>query len=270
LPAIAEDEDDPLGRARGEALWPSEPGFLNFPVEEIEKRADLGTRTFSALYQGRPAPAGGLLFKREDFQHRYRVAPQWLSPEDEMTLGYSGARPQARAVVVGVDTSAGKSHTVDGDYSVFVTMAFADGKYFVLGCERKRVQFRGLVELANQVQARFHPRMFFIEDSSNGTALIQELRANSRINLVPVTPKGDKESRCESLLAPRFEAGRILLPERADWLGVYIEEFCSFGGGQRHDDMVDATYWAVHGLRQILARQQDAAMMRAAANRMQR
>ena len=65
LPALAED-DDPLDRELGEALWPE-----RFSKEDLEatKRA-LGSYLWSALYQGRPAPLDGDVFRKSWFESR--------------------------------------------------------------------------------------------------------------------------------------------------------------------------------------------------------
>jgi hypothetical protein len=58
LPAIAE-EDDALGREPGEALWPE-----RFPVTLLDDaRREVGEREWAALYQQRPRPQEGSLFK---------------------------------------------------------------------------------------------------------------------------------------------------------------------------------------------------------------
>lgn len=59
LPAIAE-ENDPLGRSPGEALWPEWE-----PLEELERKRALLQNQFSALYQQRPAPEEGDYVKAE-------------------------------------------------------------------------------------------------------------------------------------------------------------------------------------------------------------
>ena len=63
LPALAE-ADDPLGRAEGAPLWPSR--FDRAALEE--KRQTLGSYLWSALYQQRPSPAAGAVFRREWFR----------------------------------------------------------------------------------------------------------------------------------------------------------------------------------------------------------
>lgn len=64
LPAIAED-DDPLGRERGEALWPDRYDAAH--LGRIQK--NVGSYWWSAMYQGRPVPEGGGMFKRSWFTH---------------------------------------------------------------------------------------------------------------------------------------------------------------------------------------------------------
>jgi hypothetical protein len=59
LPAIAED-DDPMKRKRGEALWPE-----RYPIPVLEAQRRLDPTGFSALYQGKPTPDDGDYFTRE-------------------------------------------------------------------------------------------------------------------------------------------------------------------------------------------------------------
>ena len=58
LPAIAE-EDDIMGRAPGELLWPD----YYTPEVMAEKRREAGEREWAAQYQQRPAPASGVMFE---------------------------------------------------------------------------------------------------------------------------------------------------------------------------------------------------------------
>jgi hypothetical protein len=75
-PAEAEHEDDPLGRKIGEYIWPE-----RFSVDYWQpfKRV---ARTWSSLYQQRPAPPGGSIFKRKWFEGRiipYTQAPKYMT-----------------------------------------------------------------------------------------------------------------------------------------------------------------------------------------------
>lgn len=62
------DERLPDGRPfrrAGEALWPEA-----FPLATLrERKRDVGTNTWSCLYQGRPVPEGGLIFSVKNFNY---------------------------------------------------------------------------------------------------------------------------------------------------------------------------------------------------------
>lgn len=63
LPAIAE-ENDPLGRKEGEALWPEK-----YPLEVLESiKADVGPYNWMSEYQQSPILKHGSLFQRSYFQ----------------------------------------------------------------------------------------------------------------------------------------------------------------------------------------------------------
>jgi hypothetical protein len=64
IPAEAESVNDPLGRKVGEFLWPAWFSREHWAVWRDNPRA---ARTWSALYQQRPAPFTGIHFNREQF-----------------------------------------------------------------------------------------------------------------------------------------------------------------------------------------------------------
>lgn len=72
MPAIAEDENDPLGRKPGEPLW-----AWRYPIERLNKIARaVGRYVWAALYQQRPQPREGGLFQWDDIdQHRVKHPP---------------------------------------------------------------------------------------------------------------------------------------------------------------------------------------------------
>lgn len=69
-------------------------------------------------------------------------------------------------------------------------------------------------------------------------ALIQALKAETRLPIVPVPAKGSKESRVEGVTGV-LEAKKVFLPKEAPWLLDFERELLSFPPG-RHDDQVDA------------------------------
>ena len=68
IPAEAERDDDPLGRQKGEMLWPTWFDDRHWSIFRANPR------TWSALYQQRPAPETGTYFQTAKIQ-RYAIAP---------------------------------------------------------------------------------------------------------------------------------------------------------------------------------------------------
>lgn len=71
LPALAE-ENDPLGRKPGEALWPER--FNQEVLEERKKKS--GAYGWTSLYQQDPKPSEGGIFKAKWFKPYVRVIPE--------------------------------------------------------------------------------------------------------------------------------------------------------------------------------------------------
>jgi Terminase RNaseH-like domain len=82
---------------------------------------------------------------------------------------------------------------------------------------------------------RWKPRRVLVEDAGTGTSLVQELRGKVS-GIIAVKPEGDKRNRM-AVASAQFEAGEVLLPERAPWLPDLEAELFLFPGG-RHDDQL--------------------------------
>jgi predicted phage terminase large subunit-like protein len=83
----------------------------------------------------------------------------------------------------------------------------------------------------------FKARRVLVEDAGAGTSLVQELRGCVS-GIIAVKPEGDKASRM-AVASAQFEAGQVLLPERAPWLADLEAELFTFPGS-RHDDQCDS------------------------------
>ncbi|MHC4933939.1 MAG: phage terminase large subunit, partial [Planctomycetota bacterium] len=77
-----------------------------------------------------------------------------------------------------------------------------------------------------------------IEDAGSGMALIQDLPTEGKLRPIAVKPDGDKIVRLEGQSAV-IEAGHVILPEEAPWLGDFEVELLAFPFG-RYDDQVDS------------------------------
>ena len=213
---------DEVGRAPGEALCPErfdEPALANL-------QRKLGTYSFSALYQQRPTPAEGMIFKRDWFKTIVKQPP----PDLKWTRGYD--------LAVSTKTTA--------DYTASFRVAYdGDGNLYIDGGFRKRVEFpdqrRYILGRIHQEQDTEHG----IELALHGQGIMQDLRRSARLQGrrfrgIPVT--GDKLTRALkwSSLA---EEGRVILV-RGGWNADFIDEACAFPGGQ-FDDQIDAVSIAV-------------------------
>jgi len=214
LPALAEDDGDPLGRKPGEALWPA-----RFDVAALEAiREDIGSRHFAAQYQGAPMSDGGNVIRSEWFQ-RYD-------------------RPPDKFVRTVAWLDAASKTGVRNDYSAIVTMGATKDGFFVLDVVRRRVEFPELVRMTRAAFEKHRPSRIFVEDASSGVPLIQSLKSEAHLPIVPVKVTTSKESRVEGV-SGTIEAGKVFLPRSAPWLADFETELCEFPAGD-HDDMLDA------------------------------
>ena len=86
-------------------------------------------------------------------------------------------------------------------------------------------------------------RAMYIEDKASGQSLLQELKRESGMSLIPYKVVHDKVARVNAIL-PLIEGGRVFIPEQSQWLDDFIDEAVSFPSG-RHDDQVDAMTIAI-------------------------
>ena len=219
LPAIAES-GDVLGRAPGEPLWPQH-GFDAAWAQET--RRTIGSYAWAALYQQRPAPEEGGLFKRSWWR---RYAPEELPP--------------LACTVLSVDAAF-----KDTDDSVAIHAWGKSGAnmYLLERCTR-RMDFPNTLLEIRRMHARHRPQRTLIEDKANGPAIIAMLH-DTLPGIVPVNPQGGKIARAHAVSAA-IEAGNVYLPAGRDAQEL-IEQCAAFPNGA-HDDDVDAMTQALNHL----------------------
>ncbi len=221
LPAIAE-EDDLIGRNPGEALW-AEHGF---DVEYLaKKKIEVGSRTFASLYQQRPAPAEGNMFKRDWWQF-YKLAP--------LNFDY---------ILQSWDCTF--KDTKNSDFVVGQVWGKKGAEFYLLDQIRAKMNVSATMTAIKTMTAKWSKAYEkLVEDKANGPAVIT-LLTKEISGLIAVNPEGGKEVRAQAI-TPFAEAGNIYLPDPsiAPWIHDYIEEFASFPNGT-NDDQVDATTQAI-------------------------
>jgi len=218
IPAIAED-DDPLGRAEGEPLWPEE-----FDLDFLQSQQRLDPLGFAALYQQRPTVADGVLFRRENIQ-RYDMGDL---PDD---LRFYCASDHAVGIKQRNDPSCFGKAGVDKQDNLWLVDLFW-----------KRVPTDQAVEaMLAMGSGNMAPIIWWAErghiSQSIGPFLYKRMAETGiYINVREVTPVGDKEQRAQSIAA-RVAMGKVYVPKGPIW-DKLVEEMLAFPNGI-HDDGVD-------------------------------
>ena len=213
LPALAE-ADDPLGRELDAPLWPERYGADSL----ASLRVSVGPQDWPGLYQQRPSMEGGGVFKSH----------WWVFEEKPNTDGAQ--------VFQFWDTAykAGEQN----DYSACCTMATSSTGYVVLDVWRGRVEYPDLLRAMQTLAERYKPGSIFVEDAASGQSVVQSLRRETRLPVLPVPPRGDKVLRANRVTGT-VEANKVVLPKGAPWVPAFLEELSAFPTGV-HDDQVDA------------------------------
>jgi predicted phage terminase large subunit-like protein len=221
LPAIAEG-DDPLGRKPGEPLWSD--GDYGYGQQIVELQKNTPARTWSALYQQRPAPEEGDYFKAE-----------WLKPYDK-----APARDTLR--VYGASDYA---VTADGgDHTVHVIVGLdPEGRMYLLDLWRKQASSDEWIEAFCDLVREWKPMGWAEEQGQIRAGIGPFLDRRSRERSAYVArdqfpTRGDKAVRAQSIRG-RMALGGLYVPINANWFPALRSELLSFPAG-KHDDQVDA------------------------------
>jgi predicted phage terminase large subunit-like protein len=198
----------------------------------------LGSAGYAGQMQQRPVSAAGNRFKREWWRFYTRDGKQHPRPK-----GCTQAPPVLLPINAHFEEILGSwdcafKDTDGSDFVVGIVVGRIGADKYVLARRRERLSFSETAKAVVQQRVDW-PDMYeiVIEDKANGTAVLESL-SSIISGLVPVEPKGGKEARAAAV-EPQVEAGNVYLPEGAEWLDEWVDEFASFPRG-RHDDQVDA------------------------------
>ena len=243
LPAVAEHDDDALGRAPGEWLWPE--AFGEAQLGGVRKR---GGWIWSALYQQRPSPAEGLMF----------------TPDHIMRYDRSSIDLTAMQVYIASDYAVTEDGGGDNpDWTVHQVWGVdAERNIYLLDMWRGRTQSDVWVREWCRLAKRWKPLMAFEEGGQIIKAVGPLLRAAMQDEQVFVARRQlnsstDKPSRAQALLG-LAAMGKMYLPHRtqvSDGMLVHLDAFekelLTFPGGTK-DDTVDAATLFARGIDALL------------------
>jgi predicted phage terminase large subunit-like protein len=233
IPAIADAPDDPLGRPIGEPMV-SARGVRDW----AKIRRDVGEYVFSALYQQRPSPAEGNLFKRLWWRY-WSMAP---AVEGQQRVDLGGRIFPLDVCWRFLTGDLAASTKTSADWTVAAAWALTtSGDMVLLDLVRARVGEADHFDLFRPLAQRWRVDTAFIEKSFHTSTLAIDA-TNAGLHITPVDAEGDKFSRALPYSA-RVSSGRVWLPANAHWAGDFVAEHAAFPNGS-HDDMVDVGSYA--------------------------
>lgn len=217
-PAIAVDDNDILGRKKGEALFSA-----RWDIAKLRVRKNRNSEYWwEALYQGNPVPLSGDIIDIQGLtKRRYKEAPK---------------REDFDMIVVSSDTAI--KETELADFTVFQIWGVKADGYYLLDVIRDKFAYPALKEICEGLQNVWRPEFFLIEDKGSGSSLIQDLRTHTNINVWPVDPGSESKVLRMQAETPVVKSGMVMLPAEASWLADFLLECRSFPRGKK--DQVDA------------------------------
>lgn len=247
LPQPPPPDDVPADpRQPGEVLWPSRYGQAYIDTH----RANLGP-LFEAVWQQRPFPLGGNLFKEPWFRGRFKTNGPMFELEDGSLWPFSMC---PRFTVI--DPATGKDAT-KGDFTAIGSFACIPAHtppmLLVLGIARDRYPLEDLLKvdsgkniLAQEV-ARWKSQWVEFEATGFQVTCVRLARQCLTVPVREVPTEG-KSKLVRALPAiARAEAGQILFPSPdPPWLAGFVREHCEWSGDDGDvDDQIDCLTYAV-------------------------
>lgn len=240
LPALATQEDDPLGRAPGEPL--THPALADDEREQLlahwhDKRRTSTPRDWGALYQGDPQPAEGALLTQA-----------------EMAAAYCPAPPEPTRRAVAVDPSGGGRDTA----GVVAGYLGADQRLYLTHDRTRRMASDQWARTACTLAFETDATLLLVEKNYGGDMVTLAIRtawdALQREGTIPaealppyvqpVTARAGKLLRAEPV-AQQWREGRVRL---AAHLPELVTEWVSWQPGSDSPGRIDASVYLAYGL----------------------
>lgn len=233
MPALAE-EDDPLGRKPGEALWEE-----RFSAEFLRHKQKTNPVGFSALYQQNPTPDDGEYFTREMFR----------------TYSSDRALPANLRMFAASDHSV-KTGQRNDPACILIGGVDETGNLWLVDCVWKKMNTLTQVQAMLEKQQQHKPVKWWAGrdqiSGSIGPFLRREMsRQRTHINLTELADKADKVQKAQPAIA-MMNAGQVLFPSHKPWFSRAQTEMLKFDNWP-NDDFVDTLANLCRGLERILA-----------------
>lgn len=214
----------------GQSFWEE-----RYPVEELKHIQRINNFKFQSQYQQDPIASGGAVIKTEWFKY-YSQSVEY----------------QYKRIFITGDTAQKiKEHN---DYSVFMVWGVTKfGKLHLLDEIRGKWEAPDLKRQVKILWNRWSKGIgntpcsgLYVEDKASGTGLIQEIKRECAIPVLPLQADKDKLTRLEAVLA-HIEAGNVELPNSPEQNKELLNECEAFtrDDSHSHDDQVDTLVYGI-------------------------
>jgi predicted phage terminase large subunit-like protein len=239
IPAISEGGQDPLGRPEG------------VPMESVRgdrdwarTRRNVGEYVWAALYQQRPAPQAGGLFKTEKMKY-WRALPS--------VPGGTGLRLQLGDRIIPlqdcwrfITCDLAASTKTSADWTVAAAWAVTnDSDLVLLDRFRDRIEESDHWSHINPLRQKWGVDIVFVESAMYGTTMVIDA-TQAGVPLSELKADTDKFTRAIPASA-RMDAGKVWFPAMVSWMSDWTLELISFPNGA-HDDQVDVFAYAARAV----------------------
>lgn len=200
-----------------------------------EFKQTLGSRGYSGQYEQTPSPDEGSIFKKE-----------WFDEIDPITLTRDVINEPIHFFI-----DSAYTEKTENDPTAIMT-CYKSGNYlYVLDVKEVWLEFPSLIKYVKE-----HVNMFqhtnnskiFIEGKASGKSIVQQLRAETMLNVVEIDAKQvreDKITRAHSI-APICESRRVKFV-KGSYMKHFVDQLAGFPN-YRHDDQVDCLVMSVRTL----------------------
>ena len=247
LPAVSEDPVAAYDERHmaGKALWATRWG-----IDKLHTiKRTVGERDWASLYQQRPSPDEGEIFKRHHWRYWQprgaNLPPVTVTMADSSVIEVEAVELPARFDELLQSWDCTFKDTAASDFVAGQVLGRLGADKFLLDYVCERLGIVATMEAIRSWRIKWPKAIaILIEDKANGPAVIQMLHKEIA-GLIAVDPKGGKTSRAYAA-APEVESGNVYLPHPliAPWVGRFIGSAASFPNAA-HDDDVDAFTQAI-------------------------
>jgi predicted phage terminase large subunit-like protein len=221
-------DNDPLGREKGQALWPQ-----RYDVEAIGKiKKTIGTKFFNALFRGTPDDPESQIIKRG-----------WIKYYKKLPIEYSRFG--------GIDTAT-SSKTISDNMSMVDVCKDLEGYLYVDDCFLDKISVYGFSKHVNAQHAAKKYSLIKLEANNAGEAIKQRIDEVGRDPKLgshpPVRAEATTTDKCVRVneIAPLIENGTLRFKLGDPRIAKLVDHLIAFDGKDSDiDDDVDALGFAV-------------------------